>query len=704
MTGHPPFVLGVDTGGTFTDLVQIDGDGRLSFEKTFSAPEAPERPVFEVVERMAAAQGMRAADVLAATPRFAHGTTVSTNALIQRKGARVGLITTRGFEDTLIIGRGPIGRVGGLPLEKAMDFIHTEPPPPLVPKGMIRGIGERVTVTGEVLRPVDDDDIRAAIGELVDAGANSLAVCLLWSFRHPEHEERVRTVAEDRFPGMPVSLSSRIAPRLGEFERCVTTCVNAFVGAATDRYIGALQEGLQARGLPNPVQIMKSSGGVTLPDRVAEEAVAVVNSGPIGGLVAARHLGGVLGHDNIITADMGGTSFDVGLIADGAFEEDQQPFLDQGLPVNSPSLKIVTIGAGGGSIAHSDGYRLHVGPESAGAEPGPACYGRGGDRPTVTDALVTLGIIDPGHFFGGRYTLEPELAREAIERHVAAPLGLDTMEAAAGIFEFVSSRMADLIRKVSIESGNDPRRFVLYSYGGAGGAHCATFAAQLGIAKVIVPFAAPVFSALGVALSDILVSHTVSDPVPLGAAALARETVNRRMDELAARCLGELSASGIHPSEVALHYRIDLRYQGQMNEISLPWPSGRLEDGDETGLRQAFEAQYQRRFGCGTVRPGAPLELISYRVEAVKPTEKPALAEIDWESMPAPPANRRTRRVYHAGSGWVDAGILDFADLRPGVRVAGPAVVEWDATTIWLPPGSAATVDGYGNLEIAPAA
>ena len=699
----PTLTLGIDTGGTFTDLVQLDADGGLRFDKTFSTPGEPERAIFTVLGQMASAQAATVNDLLGGTRRFAHGTTVSTNALIQRKGARVGLITTRGFEDTLVIARGPIGRVGGLPPAKAMDFIHTDPPPPLVPKALIRGVGERVTVTGEVLAPLDDDEVRETVRELVGLGIESLAVCLLWSFRRPDHEDRIREIAVELAPDLPVSLSSRVAPRLGEFERCVTTSVNAFVGPVTNRYIGALQEGLASDGLAQPVQVMKSSGGVTLPERAAEEAVTVINSGPIGGLVAARHLGRTLGHDNVITADMGGTSFDVGLIADGAFEEDPAPFLDQGLPVNIPSIKVVTIGAGGGSIARSDGYRLHVGPESAGADPGPACYGRGGDRPTVTDALVTLGIIDPENFFGGRYALDPNRARRAIDDHVGSPLGLGIEDAAAGIFELVTARMADLIRKVSIESGNDPREFVLYAYGGASGAHCASFAAQLGIRKVVVPFAAPVFSALGVALTDILVGHTISDPVPLEGGESTRQTVNRRFAGLAARVSDDLTASGRASGDAVLSYRIDMRYQGQMNEVTLPWPAGKLEDGDEGRLRDEFEQLYQRRFGPGTIRPGTKLELISFGVEALVPTDKPTLAPIarDDRLVPGTPG---TRPVYQSGAGWIDAAVHDFGSLRPDAPVAGPAVIERSNTTIWLPPGSAASIDRYGNLEIDPVA
>ena len=695
----PPYSLGVDTGGTFTDLVLVDGAGQVTSEKAFSTPGRPETAVLDVLDRLAARLGTKTADLLRETIRFAHGTTVSTNALIQRKGARVGLLTTRGFEDTLYIARGPVGRAGGLPPAQAMDFIHTEPPEPLVPKHLTIGLAERITVTGEVLAPLREDDIRDALAALLEGQIESLAVCLLWSFRNPVHEGLVRDVVQAAAPDLPVSLSSDVAPRMGEFERMVTAVVNAYIGPTTESYLATLQTHLAAAGLQTPLQIMKSSGGVTLPERVAQQAVSIINSGPIGGLIAARYLGGQLGHDNVITADMGGTSFDVGLIADGRFEEETAPFLDQGLPVQVPSIKVVTIGAGGGSIAWSDGYRLHVGPQSAGADPGPACYGLGGgDQPTVTDALVVLGIIDPAAFFGGQHTLDRELAQRAIDDRIARPLGLGVIDAAAGIYELVTAKLGDLIRKVSVESGNDPRGFCLFAYGGACGAHCADFAAQLGIPKVILPSAAPVFSALGIDLSDILYAHAKSSPVDLSDAPHVIETVNQTFAELEQRALADMTASRIAPGGIGLVHKIDMRYRGQMNEVGLVWPDGRLDRDGVPRLQAAFEAHYQRRFGPGTVRPETPLELIGFRVEAVKVTDKPALAplEPDVRGDTAP----TSRRIYRRDLGWLEATIFRFETLVSGATLEGPAVIEGENTTVWLPPQRVARRDAYGNLEI----
>lgn len=692
--------IGVDTGGTFTDVVLIDDQGVIRTEKAFSTPEAREKGVFDVLGRAATALNTSVGDILARTDIFAHGTTASTNALIQRRGARVGVLFTAGFEDTLAIGRGPIGRVGGLPQQMAMDFIHTEPPEPLVPREMIRGIPERVGADGKIVSPLDEDSLRESVESLVTEGAESLAVCLLWAFRNPIHEQRIAEICGQIAPGLPVSLSHQIAPKIGEFERAVTTVVNAYIGPLTEKYIHDLDRGLSADGLANPIQVITSIGGAARPANIAKQAVSVVNSGPVGGLVAARFLGDQLGDEKIITADMGGTSFDVGLIDGDTLEEDPKPFLDHGLPVVLPAVKLVTIGAGGGSIAWTDGYRLHVGPQSAGADPGPAAYGRGGTEPTVTDALVVCGIVDPDNFFGGEYKLDPAMSERAVAERIAKPLDMDVHEAAAGILEIVNARMANLIRKVSIESGHDPSEFALYAYGGATGAHCAEFARHLGIGKLVLPYAGPVFSALGVAIADIVYSHTQSEPLPLSRkAAGSIAAVNRNFTDLRAAASDDMRAAGVDPATCTFRHRIEMRYRGQMNEVTLDWPVPHFAPHDVEVLREMFESHYEKRFGVGTTRPEMPLELISFRVEATHPTRRPALAALDDITIDA--EERRSRPVYIRGEGFLEAEIIDFETLRPGQVYCGPSVIERSTTTIWLPPGASATMDAYGNVSIA---
>ncbi|MGB0630928.1 MAG: hydantoinase/oxoprolinase family protein [Alphaproteobacteria bacterium] len=688
--------IGVDTGGTFTDLVMIGDDGVIRTDKAFSTPDAPERGIFDVLGRAATALNTSVSDILAHTGIFAHGTTVSTNALITRRGAKVGVLFTAGFEDTLAIGRGPIGRVGGLPQSQAMDFLHTEPPAPLVPRDMVRGVPERIDAGGRVVVPLDRAAARTAIEELMDAGAESLAICLLWAFRNPEHEQQVAALIQEIAPEISVSLSHEIAPRMGEFERAVTTVINAYIGPVTAQYVHDLDSGLSADGLAHPVQVVTSTGGAARAADMDRRAVSVVNSGPVAGLVAARFLGDQLGHRKIITADMGGTSFDVGLIDGDILEEDPQPFLDQGLPVSLPAVKLVTIGAGGGSIAWTDGYRLQVGPQSAGADPGPAAYGRGGIEPTVTDALVVTGIIDPENFFGGDYRLDPDLSARAITERIAAPLNMTLHDAAAGILDIVNARMANLIRKVSIESGHDPADFALYAYGGATGAHCADFARQLGIGKLILPYAGPVFSALGVAIADISYSHSRSEPVLLTGDAVP--VINRNFAELRERARIDMTDAGFDAAACQYRHRIELRYQGQMNEVTLDWPRGNLEDEDVAKLHQAFEAHYERRFGAGTTRAGTPMELISFRVDATRPTARPTLATVETGYRAA--GDARTRPVYLRESGFVDATVVDFRTLSPDAPLAGPSVIERNTTTVWVPAGCTAAMDTLGNIAI----
>ncbi len=692
--------IGVDTGGTFTDLVLIDAQGIIRTEKSFSTPDSREQGVFDVLERAARTLNTSVSDILSRTDIFAHGTTASTNALIQRRGARVGVLFTAGFEDTLAIARGPIGRVGGLPQSQAMDFIHTEPPEPIVPRDMVRGVVERIGSDGKVVTPLNEVVLRASIEDLIADGAESLAVCLLWAFRNAGHEERVAAICTDIAPGIPVSLSHQVAPKMGEFERAVTTVINAYIGPLTQKYISDLDSGLATHGLSNPIQVITSTGGAARAANVGKQAVSIVNSGPVGGLVAARFLGDQLGHKKIITADMGGTSFDVGLIDGDTLEEDPRPFLDHGLPVSLPAVKLVTIGAGGGSIAWTDGYRLHVGPQSAGADPGPAAYSRGGTEPTVTDALVVCGIVDPENFFGGAYKLDRNLSERAIADRIAKPLGLDLAEAAAGILEIVNARMANLIRKVSIESGHDPSAFALYAYGGATGAHCAEFARHLGIGELILPYAGPVFSALGVAIADIAYSHTRSEPMPL--AADRTEAINANFAALRAAAATDMEAAGIDPAACTFRHRIEMRYRGQMNEVTLDWPSDRFDVDDIEVLRDLFEAYYQKRFGASTIRAQTPLELISFRVEATHPTSRPALAALDETAIAL--SSPKTRPVYLRDTGFMDADIIDFAALEAGPTYHGPAVIERDTTTIWLPPGASATMDTFGNLAVIPQA
>lgn len=694
--------IGVDTGGTFTDVVVLEESGTLAFDKALSTPEDPSRGVIAALENCVARMGRPLPGVLSAAEQFCHGTTVGTNALIQRRGARVGLVTTRGFEDTIIVGRGPMGRNLGIPVSQAMDFIHTERPRPLIPKELILGVVERVGVDGRIVTPLNEDSARNALEELAERGVESLAVCLMWSFRNEKHERRLGELACRLNPKWKVNLSCEISPLLGEFERSMTTVVNAYLSPVMGRYTANLQEELSRRGLKPPVQIMKCSGGVMLAQQMDREAAATVNSGPVGGLVAARHLGGLLGFENVITTDMGGTSFDVGVIRSGQYEQERTPFISQGVPVQIPAVRVVTIGAGGGSIAWSDGRRLQVGPQSAGSQPGPACYGHGGSEPTVTDALVILGFLDPDYFFGGRKRLDAEAAREAVAARVAAPLGLDPKEAAAGIYEIVTARMSDLIRKVTVESGYDPRDFVLFAYGGAGPAHCALFSRPLGVRQIVVPHTASVFSAFGVGISDILYTYAKSEPCILRPESDALQHFARVFAQLEERARADVSYSGLRREEVILTRKVDLRYEGQMHEMTVDCGAGAIEAEEIHRLREDFESVYEVRYGRGTSRRESPIEVITFRLEALRPTRPPALrSEPPGDDDPTPML-KGERWVYLREPGDLLCRVYDGEILRPGSRVDGPALIERRDTTIFVPPGFSARMDGYRNICLTP--
>ncbi|HXM57999.1 MAG TPA: hydantoinase/oxoprolinase family protein, partial [Candidatus Dormibacteraeota bacterium] len=457
---------------------------------------------------------------------------------------------------------------------------------------------------------------------------------------------------------------------------------------------------LRDQCLSRPVQLMSCAGGVVMPHDAGRQAVMLVNSGPVGGLVAARRLGLSLGLPDIVTTDMGGTSFDVGLIHDGELETEQRPCLDQGLPVQVPAVRVVTIGAGGGSIARARDGRLLVGPDSAGAEPGPACYGTGGTAPTVTDALVVLGVIDPDYFLGGRKRLDAERAARAVRDHVAEPLGMTIQEAAAGIHHIVTARMADLIRKVTVESGHDPRQFTVFAYGGASPAHAALYARAVGAREVVVPAAGSVFSALGCVCSDLKYAYAQARPLPLRPDPDVIAAFNQTFRLLEERALADLRRLGPAGTAAVLTRRLDLRYEGQLNELTVPWTLPGLDASQFGELRRAFEAGYQARFGAGTTRSEAPMEAVTFRVEALLHVPDLATWTHPVERVPGAAARKGGRRLHLRGWTALEADVYEADRLAPGVAVEGPAIVERPDTTVLVPPGHRACRDEIGNLRI----
>ncbi len=687
----PRHRIAVDIGGTFTDCTVSDASGSVTVAKASTTPDDLVRGVLDALGLAAEELALSTRELLGATSQFVHGSTVATNAVTVRGGVTTGLLTTRGYGDTLAIGR-VLQKTAGL---SQQEIVHSsrvaKPDPPILERSWIREVTERIDRDGNVLVPLDVDEVRRGGIELVERGAAALAVCFLWSFVNPEHERLAREALEDACPGVYLSFSSEVVPALGEYERTVTTVLNAYVGPLLDAYLGRLERTLAEHGFGGSMVVTHAAGGVTDVPGALARPVATIDSGPSGGTVGARDLGAALEVDNLICADVGGTTFDVSLVAGGEIELDRRPVISQ-YTLLMPKVAIRSIGAGGGSIAwvDEDGL-LRVGPASAGADPGPAAYGRGGTAATVTDANIVLGLLDPGAFQGGRMALDPDAARQAVER-LAATLGRDAIEVAAGIFAIANAHMADLIRRCVIERGHDPRAFTLVAYGGAGPTHAAHYARDAGVARVVIPAAASVFSSFGMLTADLTHSAEVSRTyrLPLSEAELAdlRETV------------ADLAERARQGREGRLRAQVTAKFAMQAQVLSVDLPD--LEGPDVSDLvEREFRERYVALYGADTIVPGAAIEIEGVQVESSEEVRDGGLG-----AQPAPEASDgmglagATRPVYWGSSEPVDTPVVDYARARPGHVFPGPCIVERASDSAAIPAGLRGEVDARGNLVI----
>jgi N-methylhydantoinase A len=689
------FLVGTDTGGTFTDCVVVEEDGTLRIGKAPSTPDDFGRGVLDSLDNTLDGNGAGLGDAHA----FLHGATVALNAIITRRGAKVGVLTTRGHRDALFFMRST-GRTAGLSITEVYDYPRTGKPEPIVPKYLIGEIDERIDYKGAVVVALNEDTARETIRRLVDQGVEAIAVNLLWCFQNPAHERRLRELVEEIAPGMPVAVASEIVPKSGEYERGATTVMNAYTVPLVSRYVNRLGAGLRDRGLASPLLVMQTSGGVLRADEVSNRPVYTLNSGPAGGVIGARYLGSHLGHRNIVCTDVGGTSFDVGLVVNG------EPVTTPTVIVNQyrlalPSVDVVSIGAGGGSIARVVGERIQVGPDSAGAVPGPACFDRGGTEPTVTDADVLLGYIDPEYFLAGQQKLRRDLAEQAFRERLCEPLGLGLHEAAAGVVEIASQHMADLVRKETIGRGHDPRDFVLYAYGGAGPLHATLYGRELGAQAIVVPFGglAPVFSAFGIATADMVHVEEFSDP-QIGPFDVGR-AVNR-FERLARSAQERIVRQGVSAENVSATYVAEMRYVKQVFEVAVPIDLEALRSGGSEVLETAFETAYENLYGKGSGFREAGIELVTLRVTAVGRSEiRPQLPQRPLGGADASAAKRSSRPVYWRRlGGFEDTPVYDGQKLQPGNRIEGPAMIEERATGVPVHPGQLLEMDGMGNLII----
>ncbi len=601
-----------------------------------------------------------------------------------------------------------MGFTAGVPSELLGWYSKRRHPEPVVPPWLVREVPERVDHAGAVLLPLDEQQARRAVSELLEADVHAIAVALLWSFRNPRHEQRigeiVRELAGDQ---VFLSLSSHINPVIGEYERTATTVLNAYLGPAVAGYVERLEALLRDRGFAGMFRVLNSSGGVMSAAEAASRAVLMLSSGPTGGVLGSRYLAQALGDANIITTDMGGTSFDVSLILEG------RPLLRQvsevgGYHISTPMIQIDAIGAGGGSVVTVEEGLIRVGPESAGAEPGPVCYGRGGERVTVTDADLVLGQLDPHGFLGGRMRLDRDAAFQAIEDQVGRPLGLTAIEAAIGIRRIVDARMADVLRQLTIGRGHDPRDFALYAYGGAGPVHCCTYGSELGVRRIVVPATAMVQSAYGALASDL--HHSAERSLLLRGGGGERAPwdgfesaeLNGQLVELEQRCCEALSREGIAETDMELSRSVDMRYRRQTHDLVIPLPPGPLGTEDVRELVERFERAYEDTYGKGAGFRQAGIEITTFRVDGVGRLPKPALRA--GEPGTRSDAPERYRDAWDSASGEVvRTPLVPWLGLLPGQTVSGPAVIEHATTTVVVAGDRRALVDDHGNLIIEPA-
>ncbi len=682
------YVVGIDVGGTFTDLVCLDEEGTPTVLKVPSTPKDPSEGVLNGLVEVSRRLGKNLREFLGATDRITHGTTVSTNTILTWSGAKVGLLCTKGFRDILGIRFGI--------REHPYDLTIPQPEP-LVPRYLRIPIEERVKWDGTVLKPINVDDVVKACRYFREQGVEAVAICFLWSFKNPVNEQKAAEICRSELPHVYVCSSYEISPEIREYWRMSTTVINAYVGPNLSKYIANLRDSLRAEGFTGELLITQSNAGVISPEVAIEHAVRTVLSGPSTAPAAAAYTGKALGLRNMITVDMGGTSFDVCLIKDGAPTMTLQSAVGGVYHLKLPMVDVRTIGAGGGSIGWVDAAGvLHMGPKSAGADPGPACYGKGGQDPTCTDADLVLGFLNPDNFLGGRIRLHPELAYRAIKEKVADKLGTGVTEAALAMRQVIDADMADAMSVVSVEKGEDPRSYTLVVGGGAGPVHAANLARKLGIKTMLVPFTSSVFCALGAVIAD--VRHDFVRSITARTSALDPSILNSVFSSMRQQGDAYLEREGIEPS--ARYYRryLEMRYKGQYHELEVPVPDGEI---DRDTIAQIVEAFHQLHETYYSYRDVTDTEVINARLSAYGKVHTPPLAPRPFVSRDASAHLKGYREVYFEdGAEAVSTPIYDGDAIEVGNVVKGPAVIELSTTTVVLPPGSTAEVTPYESFFV----
>jgi N-methylhydantoinase A len=698
MAANNKYIIGVDTGGTFTDVVVLGNNGQVWTAKASTTPDDFSSGVMDAVTEAANTVGVETAELLGQTILFKHGSTVATNALITHNGCKVGLITTKGFEDTTEIMRA-IGRVDGLSDDEIKHVTWITKPEPFVARERVIGVRERMDYQGNEIVPLNWDDVMDAVRRLMEEEkVDAIAVSLMHAWANPKHEEEIRALTAEADPHRKVywSFGSALSQVAGEYARANTAILNSYLGPTVERYLKGLENKLQSGGLKGPLLIMQGNGGVAHREHVS--AIANLQSGPAGGMIASAYVAGLLGHKNVITTDMGGTSFDVGLITEGYWRYAQEPIVER-FRMQQPIIDIESIGAGGGTIAQVEAEtgRLLVGPRSAGASPGPVCYDAGGEQVTVTDCDLALGIIDPDYFLGGRKNLDKEKALRAIDENIGKPLKLRTHEAAAGVHEIVNAKMSDLIRRQVVRTGYLPEEFVIYAFGGAGPVHAAGFAAELGIRQIYIFATSPVFSAFGAAAADVIRTRVVSCQFVLPADPAA---INQRLSAIEQEIGGAVAAEGFKSGQIEFRRYFTMRYRRQSAGVEMPVRWDRLNVKRVSEMRSTFEKKYEELYGVGAGYAKAGIEISEIRVDAVGKVAKPKLSATRKSDGNSRAARKGKRQVFFTRPErkLIDTPVYDYERLASGATVRGPAIVELPFTTTLVPPEHKLTVDRYMNL------
>lgn len=676
------FSLGVDTGGTFTDFVLFEHSGaQIVTFKLRSTPADPGEAVERGLERLARDHGVTGATL----ERFIFGTTVATNAVLESAGAATALVTTKGTRDVLEIQRQWRQRLFDLYLTK---------PEPLVPRRRRLELDERIDAQGNVVVPLEECDLDALVDQLADMPVETVAVCLLFSFLDPQHEIRTANAIRERLPHLRVTVSADICPEFREYERTATTVMNAYTMPGIEALASRLIAALARFGFAGAFSIIQSNGGVMSPEKARTHPVHTLLSGPAAGVVAAAGIGRITEVQRLLGFDVGGTSTDISLVEDGEVALSAEGGI-AGYPVKVPQVRVHTIGAGGGSIARAELGLLKVGPQSAGAIPGPAAYGRGGTHPTGTDAAVVLNYIDPDYFLGGEISLDPAAARKAIDDHVALPFDLETSAAALAIFQVQVANIVAGIRKVTVEVGTDPRDYALMPFGGAGGLYAGAVAEEAGMSRILLPPHASVLSALGMLMTDI--RHDRSRTRLLSLVDATRKTLSLVFHDIMAEAAGEVDSENSEPDRTRYAFSCDMRYEGQAYEINVPLETAReVPDVDPDALRAAFDAAHERLYGqCS---PSEPVEIVNFRVGVIVQVDHVALPTLPSKGNPQPSRHRPV--LFPQTKDWTDCPVYDRSGLGPGAEIAGPAIIEDSGTSIPLLSGHKARVDRIGAILV----